>query len=173
MNKASSREKLIENLLQFSTGELTWVEKLNASKRLPKVEKITDKMNKRWATGIVVIPAQIKVDEIMREFPAGKLITINEIRAVLARKHKTKIGCPITTGIFAWIAAHAAEEREQNGEKHITPYWCTLKTGGVLKEKYPGGVDAQKQRLEREGHIVVKKGKNYAALNCEKAMVQI
>ena len=154
------------------TKKRTWVEKLNDSKGLPKVEKITDKMSKRWGTGTVVIPAPVEVDEIMRKVPAGKLVTINEIRATLARKHKATIGCPMTTGIFAWIAAHAAEEREQNGEKNITPYWRTLKTGGVLNEKYPGGVEAQKLRLAQEGHTVVKKGKKYAVLNYEKSLIQ-
>jgi hypothetical protein len=128
----------------------TWREKLNDSKGLPKVEKITDKMSKRWGTGTVVIPAPIEVDEMMRKVPAGKLITINEIRAALAKKHKATIGCPMTTGIFAWVAAHAAEEREQSGERNVTPYWRTLKAGGVLNEKYPGGAEAQKLRLEQE-----------------------
>ena len=96
----------------------TWVEKLNDSKGLPKVEKITEKMSKRWGTGTIVIPAPIEVDELMRKVPAGKLTTINNIRAALAKKHKATIGCPMTTGIFAWVAAHAAEEREQGGEKN-------------------------------------------------------
>jgi alkylated DNA nucleotide flippase Atl1 len=155
------------------TKKTTWVEKLNDNKGLPKVEKITDKMSKRWGTGTVVIPAPIEVDEIMKKVPAGRLVTINEIRAALARKHKATIGCPMTTGIFAWIAAHAAEEREQRGEKDITPYWRTLKAGGVLNEKYPGGAEAQTIRLEREGHAVVKKGKKYVVLNYEKSLIQI
>ena len=151
----------------------TWVEKLNDGKGLPKVNKITDKMSKRWGTGTVVIPAPIEVDEMMRKVPAGNLTTINEIRAVLAKKHKATIGCPMTTGIFAWVAAHAAGEREQGGETGVTPYWRTLKTGGILNEKYPGGAEAQKLRLERKGHTVIKKGKKYAVLNFEKALLQI
>jgi alkylated DNA nucleotide flippase Atl1 len=155
------------------TKKTTWVEKLNNSKGLPKVEKITNKMSKRWGTGTLVIPAPIEVDEMMRKVPAGKLITINEIRAALARKHKATIGCPMTTGIFAWVAAHAAEEREQSGEKDITPYWRTLKSGGVLNEKYPGGAKAQKMRLEQEGHAVVQKGKKHVVLNYEESLLQI
>ena len=151
----------------------TWVEKLNDSKGLPKVEKITEKMSKRWGAGTVVIPAPIEVDELMRKVPAGKLTTINDIRAALAEKHKATIGCPMTTGFFAWVAAHAAEEREQKGEKNVTPFWRTLKTGGVLNEKYPGGVEAQRLRLEREGHAVIKKGKNHLVLNYEKSLIQI
>jgi alkylated DNA nucleotide flippase Atl1 len=139
----------------------TWCEKLNDSKGLPKVEKISDAMSKRWGIGTVVIPAPIEVDGIMRRIPAGKVVTINDIRAALAKKHKATIGCPITTGIFAWVAAHAAEEQKQHGDKDFTPYWRTLKTGGVLNEKYPGGAEAQKELLKREGHTVVQKGKKY------------
>jgi len=151
----------------------TWCEKLEDSKGLPKVEKITDKMSKRWGKGTVVIPAPLEVDEIMRSVPEGKLVTINEIRAALAKKHGATIGCPITTGIFAWIAANATEERRQKGEKDITPYWRTLKTGGVINEKYPGGVEAQKKLLEKEGHKVVQKGKKYVVVNYEKSLLQI
>jgi alkylated DNA nucleotide flippase Atl1 len=151
----------------------TWVEKLNDSKGFPKVEEITGKMSKRWGAGTVVIPAPIEVDELMRKVPSRKLVTINDICASLAKKHHATIGCPMTTGIFAWVAAHAAEERRQSGEKDITPYWRTLKTGGILNEKYPGGAEAQKLRLEHEGHTVTKKGKNYTVLNYEKALIQI
>jgi alkylated DNA nucleotide flippase Atl1 len=151
----------------------SWCEKLHDSKGLPKVEEIPDKMSKRWGRGTVVIPAPIEVDEMMRKIPAGKVTTINEIRSALAKKHKATIGCPMTTGIFAWIAAHAAEEQKQLGEETITPYWRTLKTGGLLNEKYPGGTDAQRLLLEKEGHVVVKKGKKYAVLNYEKSLVAI
>ena len=151
----------------------SWSEKLRDSKGLPKVEKITGKMSRRWGTGTVVIPAPMEVDEIMRRIPEGKLITINEIRAALAKRHKATIGCPITTGIFAWIAANAAEERRQEGEREITPYWRTLKTGGVINEKYPGGVEGQKKLLEREGHKVVQKGKNYIVVDYEKSLARI
>jgi len=87
----------------------SWIEKLKDDKGLPKVEKITEKMSKKWGTGTVAIPAPIEVDAIMKGVPKGKLVTINEIRAALAKKHGATIGCPITTGIFAWIAANAAE----------------------------------------------------------------
>ena len=137
----------------------TWTEKLHDSKDLPKVERITDKMSKRWGTGTVVIPAPMEVNEIMRRVPAGKVVTINEIRHALAKKHDATIGCPITTGIFAWIAANAAEEQKQKGESSITPYWRTLKKDGEINEKYPGGVEAQKRLLESEGHRVIQKGK--------------
>jgi hypothetical protein len=148
----------------------TWREKLADSKGLPKLGEIEGKMTTRWGTGTMVIPAPREVDEIMKQVPKGKLITINEIRAGLAQKHKTNIACPITTGIFAWIAAHAAEEAAAEGATRITPYWRTLKSGGQLNEKYPGGIGQLKKRLEAEGHKVTQKGKRYLVVDFAEAL---
>jgi alkylated DNA nucleotide flippase Atl1 len=150
----------------------TWTDKLKDSRGYPKVETVPERMSERWGTGTIVIPAPIEVDEFMRQVPKGKLTTINDIRAALARKHGATIGCPLTTGIFSGIAARAAEEQRQLGAAEITPYWRTLKTGGLLNEKYPGGVESQKQLLESEGHIVVKNGKNYFVSRYEAALTE-
>ena len=150
-----------------------WTEKLKNNKGLPKVEEIRGNMRKNWGTGTVVIPAPIEVDELMRKVPKGKLTTINEIRSALAKKHAATIGCPITTGIFSWIAAHAAEEQHLKGEVNITPYWRTLKTGGLLNNKYPGGIDGQRLLLESEGHTVVQKRKKFYVFDFEKALAAI
>jgi len=79
-------------------------------------------LSKKWGTGTLVIPAPIEVDDLMKKVPKGKLTTINEIRQALANKHNATIGCPLTTGIFAWISANAAEEQKQQGVTDITPY---------------------------------------------------
>jgi hypothetical protein len=105
----------------------------------------------------MVIPAPIEVDQIMKTVRKGRLITIDGIRKRLADKHDADFACPLTTGIFAWIAAHAADEAEQEGARRITPYWRTLKSGGELNAKYPGGIDNVKARLEAEGHVVVQR----------------
>lgn len=159
----------------MAKGHKTWREKLADDKDFPRVVEITGKMSQRWGTGTVVIPTPREVDEIMRQVPRGKLITINQIRAMLAKKHGATIGCPITTGIFAHIVAHAAEEAKAEGAKDITPYWRTLKVGGELNEKYPGGVEAQVTRLREEGHTIEPgKGKKPPRVkDFEKALVEI
>jgi hypothetical protein len=151
----------------------TWREKLADDKDLPKVVKITGAMNRRWGSGTVVVPAPREVDAVMKRVRRGKLITINEIRAALARQHGATIGCPITTGIFAWIAAHAAEEAAANGAKRVTPYWRTLKSGGELNAKYPGGIDGVRRRLQAEGHRVVARGKRFFVADYEKRLATI
>lgn len=67
-------------------------EKLAYSKDLPKVENIPEKMSKKWGTGTLCIPLPREVDEIMRSVPTGKLITINQIRQIVAKKHGATIG---------------------------------------------------------------------------------
>jgi hypothetical protein len=148
----------------------SWNEKLLDHKGLPKVSKIEGKMTRRWGTGTMVIPAPIEVKELMDRVPKGKLVTINELRAALAKNHDASIACPITTGIFAWIAAHAAEESASAGAKRITPYWRTLKGDGELNPKYPGGIEALQKRLKAEGHHVVQRGKKFFVLEYEKRL---
>ena len=72
-------------------------------------------------------------------------------------EHKTDFTCPITTGIFSWIAAYAAVELAQQGRKRITPCWRTLKSDGQIIPKYPGGIEAIREKLEAEGHTVIKR----------------
>jgi len=156
----------------------SWQEKLADSKDLPKVIKCEEKGNygPKWGLKVgntLVIPAPIEVDEVMKKVTKGKLITINEIRASLAKKHGTTSACPITTGIFSWIAAHAAEEAKSEGKEGITPYWRTLKTNGMINPKYPGGIEAQKTLLKMEGHEIVQKGKNCFVAEFEKHLVEL
>jgi len=76
--------------------KISWRKKLENDKGLPKVIKIDEKMSKKWGTGTCVIPAPREANEIMSKVPRGKLLTINEIRKILAKKHNASIGCPIT-----------------------------------------------------------------------------
>jgi|UniRef100_A0A7C6EAZ3 alkylated DNA nucleotide flippase Atl1 len=154
----------------------SWREKLAESKDFPRVEKITPKMAGRWGAKLgdtVVIPTPKEVDKIMKNVPQGRLITINQIREIVAKKHKATIGCPITCGIFARIAAGAADEDAKEGKKNITPYWRTLKAGGEINEKYPGGIEGQKKLLEKEGHKVIQKGKKWVVVDFEKYLVRL
>jgi hypothetical protein len=146
----------------------SWQEKLADSKDLPRICDATK--SKRGGTGTFVIPEPLEVDALMKKVRRGKLTTIDAIRKILAKKHKATTACPITTGIFAWIAAHAADEAEQGGRVRITPYWRTLKTGGELNPKYPGGIKNLCARLEAEGHRVIKKGKRFFVADYEQSV---
>lgn len=151
----------------------SWREKLQDDKDLPRVITISGKMTKRWGEGTCVIPAPREVDQLMRKVPKGKLTTINHLRKALAARHRTTIACPITTGIFARIAAGAAAEEESEGKRRITPYWRTLKGEGEINPKYPGGCTAQKARLQAEGHSVLQKGKKFVVEDYKKRLARV
>jgi hypothetical protein len=151
----------------------TWREKLADDKGLPKVIKIHGSAAARWGGRTVAIPAPREIDALMRRVPRGCITTINELRAAVARHHHAAVGCPLTTGIFSWIAAQAAAEAAAAGEAGITPYWRTLKAKGELNPKYPGGIPALIARLEAEGHRVVQKGRRYFVADCEKVTARL
>jgi hypothetical protein len=117
----------------------SWREKLSDTKDLPKVVTVKENAKKHWQGNTMAIPSPIEVNEIMARVPKGKLITVQEIRKISAQKHHADIGCPLTCGLFSWIVAHAAEEEAAEGKKKVTPYWRTLKIGGEVNPKYPGG----------------------------------
>jgi hypothetical protein len=101
--------------------------------------------------GMMLIPRPLDVEAAMRTPRKGRLITLGQIRPALARKAGAKACCPLTTGIFARLAAEAAEEDAAAGRKRITPWWRTIRDDGKLNDRFPGGGKAQAARLRREG----------------------
>jgi alkylated DNA nucleotide flippase Atl1 len=158
--------------MKIMAKKKTWREKLMDSKDLPKVVILSENAQKHWKGNTMAIPSPMEVNEIMRHIPKGKLITLDQIRQIVAQNHRADIGCPLTCGIFTWIVAHAAIEAAAEGEKNITPYWRTLKSKGVLNPKYPGGIGEQKRHLEAEGHKVIKKGRHILVDNYDKCLMK-
>jgi len=97
----------------------------------------------------------IDYDKVMKLIPDGKVITVGKIREYFAELNGADFTEPITAGIFVSIAAWASYQRSEDE----TPYWRTLKANGELNAKYPGGIEAQKEKLEAEGHTIIQKGR--------------
>ncbi len=129
---------------------------MNDSKDMPKLQKLTDEKSiKKYGGDKMYFAPPIDYDNVMRLVPFGRLLTVGDIRAYFARQNGADFTDPITAGIFVSIVAWASFQRADNK----TPYWRTLKAGGELNPKYPGGVEAQKEMLEREGHTILQKGR--------------
>ena len=92
---------------------------------------------------------------VMKKIPYGKVITVGKIREYFAKLSGADFTEPITAGIFVSIVAWASYQRSEDE----TPYWRTLKANGELNPKYPNGIEAQKKKLEDEGHIIIQKGR--------------
>lgn len=143
---------------------------LHDSKDMPKFVTITDPASiARYGGSRMYFAPPLAYDAAMRQVPCGSLTTVGDIRAHFARNAGADFTEPVTAGIFVSIAAWASEQRPDDK----TPYWRTLKAAGELNPKYPGGVAAQKQKLEAEGHTVLAKGRKnirYYVKDYEKAL---
>ena len=129
---------------------------LNNSKDMPKFQTITDQKSiEKYGGNKMYFAPPIDYDKVMRLVPFGKLLTVGIIREYFAKQNGADFTEPITAGIFVSIAAWASYQRSENE----TPYWRTLKANGELNPKYPGGIEAQKEKLESEGHTIIQKGR--------------
>ena len=143
---------------------------LHRATDMPRIQLVTDAatVQKYGGTRMYFAPP-LAYDTLMRQVPPGRLTTVGELRALLARRALADFTDPITAGIFVSISAWASAQRQTDE----TPYWRTLKAGGELNPKYPGGVEAQKKLLEAEGHRVAVRGRTnlrYYVENYEAAL---
>lgn len=130
---------------------------LRDNKDMPKFQIITDEASiKKYGGDRMYFAPPMDYDAVMKKVPAGKVITVGKIREHFARISGADFTEPITAGIFVSIAAWASFQR---GGEDETPYWRTLKANGELNEKYPGGIEAQREKLEEEGHTVIQRGR--------------
>lgn len=129
---------------------------LNDGKDMPKFQTITDEKSiEKYGGDRMYFAPPIDYDRVMRRVPFGRLLTVGAIREYFARISGADFTEPITAGIFVSIAAWASFQRADDE----TPYWRTLKADGELNAKYPGGIEAQKAMLEKEGHTIIQKGR--------------
>ena len=146
---------------------------LHDSKDMPKFQTITDQKSiEKYGGDRMYFAPPMDYDRVMRRVPRGKVLTVGKIREYFARESGADFTEPITAGIFVSIVAWASYQR--SGDE--TPYWRTLKADGELNEKYPGGAQAQKERLEAEGHTIVQRGRKnirYYVKDYEKALFDL
>ena len=146
---------------------------LNDSKDMPKIQTITDRKSiEKYGGDRMYFAPPLDYDKVMRLVPFGKLLTIGAIRDYFARQSGADFTEPITAGIFVSIVAWASFQRADNK----TPYWRTLKANGELNAKYPGGIETQKEMLEKEGHTIIQKGRKnirYYVKDYENALLSL
>ena len=129
---------------------------LHDNKDMPKFQVITDQKSiEKYGGNNMYFAPPIDYDKVMKKILYGKVITIGKIREFFAKENDADFTEPITAGIFVSIAAWASYQRTEDK----TPYWRTLKANGELNSKYPGGIEVQKEKLEAEGHTIIKKGR--------------
>lgn len=165
----------------MSYRKKSWQAKLTDKAGLPKILNLEERfpcynaVHKMGAKAgdEVVLANPSEIVEEMKKVPKGKLVTIVEICKKIAEKHNVKACCSLTTGIFIMTAANAAEEAEKEGKSLSIPYWRTVKAGGFLNEKYPGGAENHKKLLEREGFEIIQKGRKFVVKDYQKYLTDL
>ena len=110
---------------------------LAEAKGMPRIQLVTDPATiRKYGGDRMYFAPPIDYDRAMRRVPRGMVTTVGEIRAFFAREAGADFTEPITAGVFVSIAAWASFQRQADE----TPYWRTLKAGGELNPKYPGGI---------------------------------
>ncbi len=82
---------------------------------------------------LVLLPSARLVDDFIRAIPKGKSVSLPDLRATMARRHKADGTCPVYLGYRLRTVAEAAFEALERGVAltKITPIWR------VLDEKAP------------------------------------
>ncbi len=143
------------------------------SRDMPKTQIVTDpKTIEKYGGSKMYFAPPVEYDAVMKRIPQGKVITVGKIREYFAKQNDADFTEPMTAGMFVTIAAWASYQR--SGDE--TPYWRTLKADGELNARYPGGILAQKEKLEAEGHTIIQKGRKnvrYFVKNYEMVLMEL
>jgi len=129
----------------------TWKQKLDGAQ--PAHVEVLEKAFGGAPPGARMLVATPRlVDEYMRNVPAGESRSIAQMRADLAQAHGAQISCPLSTSIFARIAAEAALEETETGVSlaEVTPFWRVIDENSPIAKKLSCGVEVVRAQRERE-----------------------
>jgi hypothetical protein len=120
----------------------SWKQKLDGGKPA-HVEVLNKRFGGAPEGAKMLIATPRLVDEYMRAVPRGERRTLAQMRSELAVAHGADISCPISTSIFARIAAEAAIEDTTTGVPlaHVTPFWRVIEEDGTVAKKLSCGPD--------------------------------
>src|SRR4030043_1377161 len=96
----------------------TWQEKMADKPSMPKILKLEKGFpcyNAVHAQGAeagdkAILFNASEILPFMKRVPKGKLTTVGDICKKIAYKHKVKVCCTLTSGIFVMTIANASEE---------------------------------------------------------------
>jgi alkylated DNA nucleotide flippase Atl1 len=117
----------------------------------PQFVEMPDIWAKKMGHGLLLIPTPKRIAELVNEIHEGDILTLEQLRRILADEANAAHACPMTTGIFLRFVAEATEEQWREGGDTLAPYWRIVQNDYKLNPKFPGGPEAQAKRLELEG----------------------
>lgn len=114
----------------------SWGEKLQQCKA-PKIVILEKAWGGMLAGDKMYISSPRELDAAIRLLPSGEVMSIAELRHLLADEHGCAGTCHLTTSMFIRIAAEAAREQLDAGASpaDVTPFWRVVAPGSPLAKK--------------------------------------
>ena len=130
-----------------------WTAKLNTNPE-PAVRPMPKARIGLRKGDLCLLPSARLVDDFIRAIPKGKAVSLIDMRATLARKHKAAGTCPVHLGYHLRTVAEAACEARDRGVplRAITPVWRVLDADALtLKKLSPRNAAWINERRAKEG----------------------
>ena len=130
-----------------------WTAKLHANPE-PEVRPMPKNRIGLQKGDLCLLPSARLVDDFIRAIPKGKAVSLIDMRAALARRHKAAGTCPVHLGYHLRTVAEAACEARDRGAplRSITPVWRVLDEDALTLKKLSSRNAAWiNERREKEG----------------------
>ncbi len=130
-----------------------WTQKLHANPE-PQVRPMPKARIGLQKGDLCLLPSARLVDDFIRAIPKGKSVSLIDMRATLAQRHKAAGTCPVHLGYHLRTVAEAACEARDRGVplRSITPVWRVLSADApTLKKLSPRNAAWINERRGKEG----------------------
>ena len=133
----------------------SWMQKLDGGQPA-HVEVLNKPFGGAFPGAKMLVATPRLVDQYMRSVPEGETRSVAQMRDDLAKAHGADISCPLSTSIFARIAAEAALETVDAGAplSEVTPFWRVIDEKSPIANKLSCGVELVRAQREREASSV-------------------
>ena len=130
-----------------------WTQKLHANPE-PEVRPMPKDRIGLQEGDLCLLPSARLVDDFIRAIPKGQTVSLLDLRATLARRHKAAGTCPVHLGYHLRTVAEAACEAHDRGAplRRITPVWRVLDADALtMKKLSPWNAAWINERRAQEG----------------------
>lgn len=88
---------------------------------------IAEKMQKFYGIGMMLHPDKEMIEELLKQVPAGKVVTLDALCRKLADDYGTNVTCPMRTGNFVKTITKAYSDSNAS-----IPFWRVIRSNYML-----------------------------------------
>lgn len=112
----------------------------------------------------LLLPTPLLVAAELLAVPAGRTLTMSQLRARLALRHDADRTCPLMTGMYAKVIAGAVAHDLEHQRAERWPIWRLVADDGCISRAWPLNALYRATRLRGEGVKLGRKGDHWQVL---------